>query len=65
MITISYGERRLVKVIGTDQHGLPTEEIFRAPRLHRFRILLLKLMPLPLARMLGLTRLRTLRKKSQ
>jgi hypothetical protein len=62
MAIISHGERRLVKIIGTDQHGLPTEEILRAPRLHRFRIFLLKLLPLPLARMLGLTRLRSLSK---
>ena len=38
MIIVSHGERRLVKVIGTDQNGLPTEEIFRAPRIHRFVI---------------------------
>jgi hypothetical protein len=57
MITFNNSERRFVKVIGTDPHGLPTEEIFRTPRLHRLRMLLLRLLPLPLSRVLGLTRL--------
>ena len=65
MVTINYGERRLVKVIGADQDGLPTEEIFRAPRLHRFRIFLLRLLPRSVARTLGLTRLRSLSKISR
>ena len=65
MITISYGERRLVKVIGTDQHGLPTEEIFRAPRLQPVQIFLLRWLPVQLSRMLGLTRLLTLSKISR
>ena len=65
MITINNGERRFVMVIGTDQHGLPTEEIFRTPRLHRLRMFLLRLLPLPLSQVLGLTRLRSLSKISR
>ena len=64
MVPISYGKRRFVMVIGTDQHGLPTEEIFRTPRLHRLRMFLLRLLPLLLSRVLGLTRLRSLSKIS-
>jgi len=57
MIPFNNSERRFVKVIGTDPNGLPTEEIFRAPRLHRLRMFLLRLLPQPLSRVLGLTRL--------
>jgi hypothetical protein len=64
MIIVSYGVRRFVKVIGIDQNGLPTEEIYRAPRIHRFRVFLSRLLPLWLSRMLGLTRLRSLRRIS-
>ena len=64
MIIVSYGVRRFVKVIGIDQNGLPTEEIFRAPRIYRFRVFLSRLLPLWLSRMLGLTRLRSLRRIS-
>jgi len=37
MIIVSYGVRRFVKVIGIDQNGLPTEEIYRGGlgKLHR------------------------------
>jgi len=65
MTTINNGERRFVKIVGTDPHGLPTEEIFRAPRLHRLRMYLLRLLPLPLSRVFGLTRLRSMSKISQ
>ena len=50
-----FSKHRFVKVIRTDQHGLPTEEIVRLPR-YRFRSLLLKVLPLQFIRLLGLTR---------
>jgi hypothetical protein len=56
MSASGFGERRFVKIVGTDQHGLPTEQILRLPR-YRFRSLLLRVLPLQLARLLGLTRL--------
>jgi hypothetical protein len=58
------GERRFLKIVRTDQHGLPTEEIVRLPR-NRFRSFLLRVLPPQLARLLGLTRLRALTKLSR
>jgi hypothetical protein len=65
MATIEFGDRRLVKIVGVDELGLPTEKIVRAPRLYRFRLLLSPWLPVPLARILRLSRWRTLRTSSQ
>lgn len=57
MSASGFSERRFVKVVKLDEHGLPTEEIVRLPR-NRFRSLLSRALPLRLARLLGLSRLR-------
>jgi hypothetical protein len=64
MSASTFGERRYLKIVKTDQHGLPAEEIVRLPR-NRFRSFLLRVLPLRLARVLGLTRLRALTKLSR
>jgi hypothetical protein len=61
MASIDFGDRRLVKIVGVDELGLPTEQIVRAPRLYRLRLLLSRWLPMPLAWLLRLSRWRTLR----
>jgi hypothetical protein len=61
MASIEFGDRRLVKIVGVDELGLPTEKIVRAPRLYRLRLLLSRWLPVPLAWLLRLSRWRTLR----
>ena len=61
MASIEFGDRRLVKIVGVDELGLPTEKIVRAPRLYRSRLLLSRWLPVPLAWLLRLSRWRTLR----
>ena len=61
MASIEFGDRRLVKIVGVDELGLPTEKIVQAPRLYRLRLLLSRWVPVPLAWLLRLSRWRTLR----
>jgi hypothetical protein len=65
MASIEFGDRRLVKIVGVDELGLPTEHIVRAPRLYRFRLLLSRWLPMPLASLLRLSRWRMLRTSSR
>ena len=65
MASIEFGDRRLVKIVGIDELGLPTEKIVRDPRLYRFRLLLSRWLPVPLVWLLRLSRWRTLRTSSR
>jgi hypothetical protein len=65
MASIEFGDRRLVKIVGVDELGLPTEQIVRPPRLYRVRLLLSRWLPVPLARLLRLSWWRTLRTSSR
>lgn len=55
-----FSERRLVKVVGTDQNGLPTEEIVRESLRRRFRALAVALVSHWMSRLSGLTPIRRL-----
>jgi len=55
MVPIKNSERRLIKIVGTDQDGLPTEQFIREPRGMRVRVFLARILPPWLARMFCLT----------